>query len=159
MLSFGGAGRGSKSIAPSTSNTAASATAAGASLAETTLATVTIPAGMMVGKGLNIFISVTATNNIANTRRWVLKLGGTVIGEFTTTAAINSAQTYVCDRGTGAQRSAWAGTAGTLTLTQNAYTAAIATSAATTLTVSVSQAASAVGDISTLEFYVVELIS
>lgn len=159
MLSFGLSQSASKSITPTTAHTAVSATAAGASLAETTLATVNLAARQLVGKNLNVYVSYTATNNLANTRTWYIKLGGTVIGQFTTTAAQNSTQLYLCDRGVNTQRAAWAGNTGTLTVTSNGYTAAIDTTAATTLTISVSQASSAVGDISTLEFYIVELIS
>lgn len=146
----------SRSITPSTASTAVTKTTA----AEETLATVPIPAWMLVGKRLNIVLSCTSANTLATVRTWRVKLGGTTVGQFTQTASASaySAQLILCDRGTSAQRSVWVGTQ-VVTVSANAYTAAIATSAATTLTITAEIASVAGSETTTLEFYVVELIN
>lgn len=163
MLSFGLSQSASKSITPASARTAVTFNGTGSAIAETTVGTVTIPAGMLKGKSINVFLSVSSSTLFTNGRIWRIKLGGTELGKITTTANANSVQLYICDRGTSpgvnAQRAAWAGTAGTLTLGANALTSAIDTSVATTLTITFEMAASALTEVATMEYYLVELIS
>jgi len=148
--------RASSSIAPTTAKTAVVKSTA----AEQTLATVNIAAGQIVGRTLNVFVSCTNTNTLATVRTWKVKLGGTVVGQFTQNASNNlySAEMYICDRGDNTQRGALAGINGS-TQGANAYTAAIDTTAATTLTITAEIASIAGSETTTLEFYCVELIS
>ena len=148
--------RTSKNLSPSTANTAVPSAVA----AETTMATVNIAAGQLVGKTLSVVVANTNTNTLATVRTWRAKLGGTTIAQWVQSGsgAIYSVQFMLADRGTGAQRSAWIGTIN-CTVSANGYTSSISTSAATTLTITAEQASVAGSEITTLEFFSVEILN
>lgn len=142
-------------LSPSTANTAVTSAVA----AETTMATVNIGAGQLVGKSLNVVVSNTNANTLATVRTWRVKLGGTTLSQWTQTGsgAIYSVQLSIADRGNNTQRAAWHGTLN-CTISANAYTASITTTAATTLTITAEQASVAGSETTTLEFYYAELV-
>jgi len=147
--------RNALNLSPSTANTAVTSAVA----AETTMATVNIGAGQLVGKSLNVVVSNTNANTLATVRTWRVKLGGTTLAQWTQTAsgAIYSVQLSIADRGNNTQRSAWHGTLN-CTISANAYTSSITTTAATTLTITAEQASVAGSETTTLEFYYAELV-
>jgi len=154
MLSFGLSSKSAKTISPSTDDVAVPKSTA----AEATMATVNIPAGMLVGKKLNVRIHCTIANTLATIRTMRIKLGATTVGQFTlSTAPAGSVDFMLCDRGDNTQRAGWMG-AQSATLSASTYTASIDTTAATTLTITGEIASVAGSETLTLEFYNVELI-
>lgn len=155
MLSFGLSSKAAKTISPSTDDVAV----VKATAAEATMATVNIPAGMLVGKKLNVRIHFTIANTLATTRTIRIKLGATTVGQFTQsgTTPAGSVDFMLCDRGDNTQRSGWMGVQ-SATLSASTYTSGIDTTSATTLTITGEIASVAGSETLTLEFYNVELI-
>jgi len=147
--------RSSINLAPSTANTAVSSAVA----AETTLATINVGANQMVNRAVRLVITSTSTNTLVTVRTWRVRLGGTIVAQWTpnVSGAIYSVEFSIFDRGNNNQRSTWHGTLNSIT-SANAYTSAIATTAATTITITAEQASVSGSEITTLEAYYVELI-
>jgi len=156
MMSFGSSSRSVRAISPSTDDVAVPKSTA----AEATMATVDIPAGLMTGKKLGVKVHFTNANTLATVRTWRVKLGGTVMAQWTQSGSTpaGGVDILICDRGDNTQRSAWMGIQG-VTASASTYTASITTTAATTLTITAEIASIAGSETTTLEFYVVEIIS
>lgn len=148
-----------RNIAPSTSGTQASVSG---TTNETTLATVSLAANQIKNKTLRIIMSCSSTNTLATSRTWRVRLGGiggTVLAQFTQagSAASYAAALVIRDRSGSSQRATFFGSQAA-TISANAYTAAIDTTAATTLVITCQLGATAGSEQGALEFYACEVI-
>jgi hypothetical protein len=123
---------------------------------ETTLATITIPAGALGANGQLILEALWTHTNSANSKTVRAKLGGSTLStSVSTTSAAVVGRTRIANRNSASSQVAQAGfTDGTTGTAPN--TAAVDTSAETTLTITGQLASS--GETLTLESYAVFLL-
>ena len=146
----------SSNITPTTGNTATSSAVA----AETECGRITLPAGALMNKSLQLTVGVSAANNLASARTWKVKYGSTVLAQWSNAGGSSASAFHalITDRGNNTQRGHSLGGTGS-TAGANSYTGAVDTSAAVDIVITVTMGAFAAGDTATLEMYTAELFA